>query len=263
MAVSMDAGESSWWDCYTPTKVLFVNLERSALSIRHRLARVNLCLGYEETRSIHVLNARGHNLRDVQDAVKKAIEEKGIEVVCLDSISRAGMGDLTANDKVNAICDVLNNISKTWLAIGHSPRGDDSHIFGGIHFDAAADVMVRLSSERQENTLGISLEITKSNDLPDFPAEYLALDFQDEIGLTGIRHPSHMEFTELELAKKQSLLTQVTEYLSDTNSASAQEIADAIQGNRGNIGTLLRKRPEFIRIGREGREVMYGLKQRD
>ena len=261
MAVSMDSGESAWWDVGTPTKVLFVNLERSARSMRHRLARVNLALGYHENRSIQMLNARGHTLSDVKEAIKRAVGEKGIEVVLMDSISRAGMGDLNANDKVNGICDTLNNLCPTWMAIGHSPRGDDSHLFGGVHFDAAADVMIRLSSERQANSLGIGLDITKGNDLPDFPTEYLALDFDGETGLVNIRHPGNMEFTELALGQKRSLLVEVTEYLGVEGKASANTIAKGINKDRANVSRLLNGRSEFTRQGRDSTGILFALKE--
>jgi hypothetical protein len=261
MAVAIDSGDSDWWECGVPANVLFVNLERSARSMRHRLARVNLCLGYPATRSLRMLNARGRTLGDVKDAVKRAIDEHHIEVVCVDSISRAGMGDLTANDKVNNICDTLNNIARTWLAIGHSPRADDSHLFGGVHFDAAADVMIRLSSERQTNSLGISLEITKGNDLPDFPSEYIALDFNGELGLSKIRRPTAMEFSELMTRKKHTLLEDVVEYLtSEGGKASAGTIAQAINKDRANVSGLLNKRDEFIRVGRDTTGILFGLK---
>ena len=258
MAVSMDSGESAWWDVGTPTKVLFVNLERSARSMRHRLGRVNLALGYPEDRSIPMLNARGHTLGDVKEAIKRSVGETGIEVVLLDSISRAGMGDLTANDKVNGICDTLNNLCPTWMAIGHSPRGDDSHLFGGIHFDAAADVMVRLSSERQANSLGIGLDITKGNDLPDYPTEYLALDFDGEIGLTNIRHPKSNEFIDLTLSKGIKPIERIIDYLRETGSADASEIAEHTNLDRPNVYRYVKS--DTFMTHKEGRKTLYSLR---
>ena len=261
MAVTIDSGDQDWWNA-RPHKVMFVNLERSRQSVLYRLARINLCLGYKDTRDIWMLNARGHTLADVRDSIRKAVEENGIEVICLDSISRAGMGDLTGNREANSIIDTLNRVAPTWLAVGHTPRGDDTHLFGGVHFDAGADIMVKLSSEARPLSLGIALEVTKANDQgkPAHP-EFLALDFESETGLNCIRRPQASEFTELALKQKRTLLQEIQEYLALEGKASATTIAEALgrKGDRGNVSHLLNNRPEFIRLGRSDSGILFGL----
>jgi len=144
------------------------------------------------------------------------------------------------------------------MAIGHSPRGDDSHLFGGVHFDAAADVMIRLSSERQANTLGIGLDITKGNDLPDFPTEYLALDFDGEIGLTEIRHPKSDEFIDLALSKGIKPIERIIDYLRETGSADASEIARNTNLDRPNVYRYVKS--DTFMTHKEGRKTLYSLR---
>tara|TARA_Y100000034_G_scaffold114710_2_gene151099 strand:+ start:28 stop:681 length:654 start_codon:yes stop_codon:yes gene_type:complete len=207
-----------------------------------------------------MLNARGHTLVDVRDAIRKVVEEHGVEVVFLDSISRAGMGDLTGNREANAIIDVLNNVAPTWVAIGHTPRQDDSHLFGGVHFDAGADIMVKLASEATPTSLGIALEITKANDSgkPRRP-EHIALDFEEKQGLIGIRRPGAAEFSNLSLGTKLSFKEEVASYLLDVGEATASTIAQGIGRNRSNIAHLLSQDKSFVWRRRTPQGVLYAL----
>lgn len=133
MAISIDAGCDHLWGV-KQAPVLFINLERSTTSIRRRVTQVNCVLGLEPSRPLRFLNARGRSLSDVVDGAKAIIDRDGVEVVFLDSLSRAGFGDLKDNRPGNSIMDALNGLSETWLALGHTPRNDPSHLYGTIMF---------------------------------------------------------------------------------------------------------------------------------
>jgi len=165
--------------------VMYVNLERGAASVRRRLGCVNTALGLDPDRALLILNARGYSLSDVRESIDRSIKENGVELLVLDSISRAGMGDLTENRPVNMIADAMNSLAETWIGIGHTPRGDSTHIYGSVFLDAAADILLRQKSERQEHSLGVGLEVTKANDIARPPPMYLRYGF-DEWGLSGI-----------------------------------------------------------------------------
>jgi hypothetical protein len=228
--------------------------------VLYRLARVNIAMGFDAERPLLMLNARGRTLADLKDVIKQSVEEQGVEVVSVDSISRAGVGDLTGNREANSIIDILNRVAPTWYAIGHSPRGDDSHVYGGIHFDAGADIMVQLSSENQDTSLGIALQITKANDIAIPPPEQIALDFDPELGLMGIRRPRSYEYSELEAKRKRPILEEIMDYLSSEGKASATQIASALERNRSQVSNILAHRPEFVRLGRNEGGIEYGLK---
>jgi hypothetical protein len=260
-AVSIDAGVSKFWPV-NQGKVLFVNLERSRQSLQRRLAMVNKVLGLSPTRELLILNARGKSLSEVMPACRKAIEKHGIKLMVLDSISRAGYGDLTENRPVNAIIDALSSLCDTWLALGHTPRADEGHIFGGIHFDAGADIVVQLSAQQGENeTLGIGWQIVKKNDLPDYPQSIYALEF-GELGLTNLRKAKPYEFPEVEGKQKKSMIDQVTEYIleQDTSDASASQIEAALGFNRSNVSHTLRNSGRFVETRKVKSEVFYGVK---
>lgn len=184
MAVAIDAGVNGYWQT-EKSNVMYVNLERGAASVRRRLGCVNTALGLDPDRALLILNARGYSLSDVRESIDRSIKENGVELLVLDSISRAGMGDLTENRPVNMIADAMNSLAETWIGIGHTPRGDSTHIYGSVFLDAAADILLRQKSERQEHSLGVGLEVTKANDIARPPPMYLRYGF-DEWGLSGI-----------------------------------------------------------------------------
>jgi hypothetical protein len=195
MAVSIDAGINQLWPC-EQRNVMFINLERSKESLQRRLGCVNHALGLAPDRPLLIQNERGKSLADIRESAAKAVKQYDIGFVILDSLSRAGLGDLNENRPGNLAVDVLNGLVPSWLAIGHSPRSTDEHLFGTIMMDAGADIMVRLASERKDNLLGTRMEITKANDIGERPMNTLAYEF-DEQGLTRVRKAELNEFEQL------------------------------------------------------------------
>ena len=259
-AVSVDAGLDTLWPVI-PAKTMIINLERSKLSTQQRLGAVNLALGLPQNRKILMLNARGQSLRNVLESVARAVEEYAVDFVVLDSISRTGMGKMVADDDVNAIMDTMNGICPTWLALGHSPRADATHMFGSVMFDAAADIVARLicQEKRDEDVLGVGVEIYKANDVPKAPMDIIKLSFNGT-GLVGV-HRAHMfEFSELNANRKMSMTEEVESYLENIGSADATTIAKELGRNRANISRLLSSSDKFIVVKRDKHKVSYGVK---
>lgn len=257
-AVAIDAGVSAFFEV-KQRPVLFVNLERSRLSLRNRLGAVNRALGLPADRPMCTLNARGRALTDVVPAIKRTVAERGIGCVFLDSISRAGMGDLTENQPVNRIIDSLNNACDTWVSLAHTPRGDESHAYGSIHFEAGADVVVQLLSEQDEGgPLGVGLQVTKENDIGKQPLRILALEFGPG-GLTSVRNARKGEFPGIERGRKGTVRDDVREYLLREGRAGASEIADATGHDRANVSRVLAGDSVFGIVARDGRKKLYGV----
>lgn len=258
MAVSMDAGYDGLFAA-TQQRVLYVNIERSADSMGDRLARVNDCLGLERERSLHFLNARGKSLHDVVDAVRRYVDKNNIEVVVLDSVSRAGFGDLNDNQSANKIVDNLNALSRTWLAIAHTPRSDDSHVFGSVHFDAGFDIGVKLTTQAAPGVIGVGLTVAKGNDVPmgGKPLMY-ALEF-DQTGLVAVRGVRPGEFVEIEGGgEAQSPLARLQSVLLSVGEATGTMLAEMTGMDNGNISRTLSS-ATWARKRREGREVWYSV----
>jgi len=260
-AVSTDAGVGTFWQTL-PVPVLFINLERSAQSLRRRLTMVNRILGLDAKRPLLILNARGKSLYDVLPICQKAIKTHGIKLVVLDSISRAGFGDLTENRPVNAIIDSLSGLCDSWLALAHTPRQDETHLYGSIHFEAGADIIIQvLSQQKEDGTLGLGYQSQKQNDIPSIPLTIYALEFTDT-GLSNFRKAKALEFLDIEEKQKKSVEELTTEFILDqeTADASATQIANALGRSRNHISEMLRHSGKYIQTRKEGREVYYGVK---
>ena len=268
MAVMVDAGYQFFYDVPpdgAPTMI--VNLERSAESVDARLGDINVSLGLARDRPLLRLDRRGRKFQDVADSVARVVEREGVALVVLDSLSRAGYGDLNANEDTNRGMDALNGLGTGWLAIGHTPRGDDTHLFGSQMQDAAADIMVALASEERtdqfgKTILGIGVKGTKANDVRRPPLTILAYEF-DEIGLTSIRKARPGEFLTIENASAESdVRGQVASYLRAEGEASATAIARDTGLVRATIAKVLSAGPEF-EGRRDGRSTVYRLRDNE
>ncbi len=263
-AVSVHNGISKFWKV-KQVPVLFINLERSRKSISRRLAFINKVLGLPLTQSLPILNARGKSLADVLPTCQKYIRQYGVKLVVLDSISRAGFGDLNENKPVNAIIDALSSLCDSWLALGHTSRQSEDHLFGSIMADAGADIVVQLSSEvSTTNSLGIGFEVTKSNDIAPVGDDVITLEFDGD-GLTAIRQATPMEFPELSTRKRGNrgkMLEEVMDFIlnQDSADATATETANATGHHRSHVARLFMKSGRFVVTRREKQQVFYGVK---
>jgi hypothetical protein len=259
MAVSIDAGCSRIWQVPTPRPTLFLNLERAQLSLKRRLALVNLTLGLEAQRPLLFINARGKGLRDIEQAARRSVEKHGVEVVAFDSISRAGMGSLVEDRPANTIIDTLSRICPTWLALAHTPRAEEGHQYGSVHFDAGEDVGLQLLSQIGRNgTLGIGLNVVKANDIRIPPLQILAYSF-DQYGLSGVRPAESGEFIMIEAKQTGDPLTDITDLLLQVGQATASEICRTLGKARSTVSELLNRSDTFIRCGKRNKETLWAV----
>jgi len=259
MAVSIDSGCTTLWQV-EQQPVLFVNLERSKHSLENRLGAVNRALGLDAERPLTILNARGRSLTDIYGAATKSIDRFGASCVVLDSISRAGAGDLTENGPANRIVDLLNGLTETWAGIGHTPRAADDHVYGSQHFDAGADVLVQVLSQLGAGgPLGIGLKVTGENDLGPRPMTILALEF-DDLGLRGARRAEPGEFAEIEkqgnpLTRNDPLVTYLLR-----RPATATQAARDLGRNRSNVSSRFASDPRFVLVRADPTGAYYGVR---
>lgn len=243
---------------------LFVNLERSESSWRRRLARVNLALDLDSSSGMQTIHARGASLSDVASEIRRLLRDKEAQIDCifLDSLSRAGYGDLNDNQTANRIIDVLNGFGIAWLALAHSPRGDSTHAYGSVMQDAGADVILKQSAERKEDgTLLVALEMTKGNDVPRAKRQLLAYEFHADYGLTTIRGARPTEFNELDTDRKPKMHDAIVTYLQHHGgSGTGSEIAKELGFNQTNVASHLANNEAFIRLPRQGASQPYGLR---
>ena len=258
-AQSINCGVNKYWQV-EQANVLYINLERSNATIQRRLSCINRVLGLPPTEPLRVQNARGKSLLDILPACYKTIKQHNIRIIVLDSISRAGYGDLTENRPINAMIDALSSLCDTWVALGHTPRADESHVYGGIMFEAGADIVIRLASEQPNpTTLGLGFEITKSNDVRPHEQVIWAMEFDDN-GLTILRKARPFEFPEVAGKAKKPMIQIIRDFITEQDSAmaTASEVADATGLNRGNVAHMLVHSGQFVKLKQEGKKVYYG-----
>ncbi len=263
MAVSIDAGdeipvERQLWRV-RQQPVLFINLERGARSNAKRLGRVNSILGLPFDRPLRTMNQRGKSLADIYESARREVRDYGIGHTSLDSISRAGAGDLNDNQPVNRIIDMLNGLSPSWTGIAHAPRGSDEHIFGGIHFDAGADIVVRVTAEEKgEQLLGVGLKITKANDVPKPDMEVLALEFAS-YGLKALRRSDTQEFPGLAPESTGETGNLIWDHVHALGvGTSATEVSRELGVDRTKVAREFANTDRYRKVGRKGASVLYG-----
>ena len=227
--------------------------------MQRRLAAVNRSLGLDPRRPLPFINARGRTLRDVLDAATDTFREHRVQVGFLDSISRMGYGDLTADRSSNQANDDLNRSFETWVALGHTPRQDATHMFGSQMFEAAGDVMIQLLTQTnsQESATGVGLQVTKANDTPKGDLSVHVLEW-DADGLAGVRPSRKNEFPEIEAGKNMPVEQLVEQLLLLRGPSSATTVSDELGRNRSHIARLLSNSDRFVVVRREGKEVFYG-----
>jgi len=258
-ALVMDAGLDFPFKA-DPHRVMYVNLERGPTSMDARLGDLNYLLGLPRDRQLLRYDRRGRSLMDVWDAVDAAVKREGVECVFLDSLSRAGAGDMNTNDVANRTMDALNALGGvSWVTLGHTPRGDETHVFGSQMYTAAADLEIQLLTERKaDGTLGAGTKGAKANDVALPPLTIIAYEF-DKLGLSHLRIARPGEFLRIENENANlDLVGQITDYLTQ-GAASATEIATNISSKRSTVASALSRNPGlFTVVGKEGKATLYG-----
>ena len=265
LAVSINAGIQDLW-AVERARPLYINLERGEQSMRRRLGLVNRVLGLPAPTPLLMLNKRGRTLADVYDAAAAMVEQEQVDIVFLDSLTRGGFGDLNGNEEANRAMDYLNRLCPAWVAIAHTPRSDDSHIFGSQMFDAAMDIGVAMRKQRKpDGTLGVGFHVKDTNDTGVPPLRILAYEF-DQYGLSGVREADPMEFPEVEDpeggAGHRNNAERVYAQFVAFGKSSATVVAHDLAMNAGTVSAEIKKlvsAGKLIELGKEDRKILYGV----
>ena len=259
MAVSLRYGIPALWPTAPGCRPLFINLERSRSSVASRLAMVNRALGLEADMPLLCFHARGRMLSDILEQIRETVRDERVDYVFLDSITRGGFGDLNENLVGNRWIDALNGLGVGWLAIGHSARADDTHLYGSVMGDAGADFMVRLVSEQGKGgELGVMLQMTKANHTRKAKPEVLALAFSED-GLESVRRSQAVEFPGMGGPMGMTMHERIVAYLETTEEATATELARELGYQRQNVSSWLNGNLAFVRGTKAGKEQPWRL----
>lgn len=262
MGICIDSGYQQLWPT-TQSKVMFVNLERPYQSVAQRIRRINIALHLRPQRELLVYQARGRNLTTIEEPLARNIEKHNIDLVILDSLSRTGYKNLQDDGPVNAAMNTLNRLCPSWLALAHTPRGDESHVFGSVMFDNAVDVNVRLKTSTDDDKLGLGLTVTKTNDIRrPKDMELFALGFE-ESGLTEIRKATVDEFPEITTDGEPDNLSLIKEHIHDNGPDTAKNIGKALDIKASTVRRILSTGKSVFAAGDKiGKEREYALRSR-
>ena len=245
--------------------VVYVNLERPRNTFLMRDHAVRHALGFPDNRGSGVgyIHARGTSLKAVVRNIERETRGRPDTVVILDSISRTGLGTLLDDTTANQFTDIMNSLGMTWLGIGHTPRGDDKHVFGSVHFTAGCDIETRIVGSEHGHTLNLMLETVKSNDGPRNYKHAIALEFSGDQpgGLISIREIG-VDDPDL-VAQSSDAGFQIAQAIDRLGGkATASQIAEEIPSMYANniTRTLRDPKRDFVELGKEGRENYYGNK---
>lgn len=193
MAQSVSYGIRQAFPVRKSMSVLTVNLERPEQSVKRRLGQVNQSLGIPRPTPAHMIHNRGATLNDTIDAIRESVAANEHGMVILDSLSRSG-ASLVDDSDANRTMDAMNSLGVTWLALAHSPYGDNSKTFGSRMFQAAADVEIRLDSQSLSRyQKAIRLRAVKANDIAP-QTLYVGQEFHMDYGLAKVWQADEGEF---------------------------------------------------------------------
>lgn len=260
LGIAVDSGTNGIWETLQ-TRVLYGNLERSHESIVRRIFAANGALGLEPDRPLDVITARGKSLASIEPIVRRHIQNEGIGLFILDSISRARMGKLTDDDTANMTIDILNSFGVAWLAIGHTSKENKDETFGSVHYGNGADITAKLSVERRGSLeLGVRIEVKKANDIAFPPPMTLKYMFDQDYGLQTAAIAGVDDYPDLGRDTR-PLPQKIYDCLVDEKGkASATEIAEILGVHRSAISRVLTTDDRFVSLGHQGKEVVYAVK---
>ena len=255
-ATAISQGIKGLWNT-VKRPVLYVNLERDPTSLRRRDYYVTQALGVQRS-NIQWLHARGYGMEAVARQVRRMATPETI--VFYDSISRMGLGGLNDDQTANRSADLANWASRTWLAIGHTPRGDATHLTGSMHFENAADILVRLAKDEHQGRIGVGLQVVKANDFAKPPQEIIALTFGDS-GLSKVEPSTEKQFPGLLGSGGDTTagrIERINECLDIVGSASAGDLEKTTGVRRQHVSSICSNTPKLYRVHhKEGREIFW------
>ena len=269
MAIGIATGQSGIWNVSGRREVLYVNLERDGNSFLRREIALKYAMGIDGYANVRYIHARGMGMQPLREKITNWLSEHEGSGVILDSISRSQSGgSLTDDDTGNKFIDMMNSLNPAWwCAVAHTPRSSSDHIFGSIMYDAGMDIGVKVSHENRDNTLGVRLEITDANDIGNYPAEYIAFEFDNPNSpVTSIRRALRSDFPELAISAGSTVAEHLIKYMQDSPETNygltATELAIKTNMQQSNISTVLRDDRRFVKLARDGqRGVPYTYKK--
>lgn len=225
------------WRATQAEEVLFVDFEDTLDVFRSRLKQVSKILDCPAELPYYAAEGRG--LTETFDSLRRYTEQNSIGLVIIDSISRLGLGKLVEDGPANQGVNLMNRLGVPWLALAHTPHHSGDHVFGSVHWENGARVVVKAEaaqSHTDESLIGLRLSIIKANHMRKGQATTWAFRFS---GSDLVEHRPAMPADFPELGDNRPVRDRVREYLSVVGDAALEEICEWTESSDRTVRRVL------------------------
>ena len=162
VSVLADSGMSASKLTVEPAKVLYLDWETTQLEIGVRISMLRRGLGLQSQSHIWYREMMAGLYNDVE-AIRHLVMEKDIELIVLDSLGSACMGEPESAEIVLRMFQSLRSLRCTSLCIDHTNK--EGHLFGSIYkFNSGRQIFeIKKSQAEGENSLEFALFHRKAN----------------------------------------------------------------------------------------------------
>lgn len=223
-ALHLHHGLTEPWRATTRTDVLYLDFEDTEDVFSSRLNQAARLLNCPA--ELPYYSAEGKGLSDVWDVVRNHTERYAVGLLIVDSISRLGLGKLVEDGPANNGVNLMNRLGVPWLALAHTPHHSGDHVFGSVHWENGARVVVKgesTQSPEDEGLIGLRLSITKANHIRRGQTTTWALRFQGD-QLTEHRPAQASDFPDL--SDTRPVRERIRDYLSSSSEADIEELCE-------------------------------------
>lgn len=251
-ALHLRYGLTEPWRATQQTEVLYLDFEDTTDVFSSRLNQAAQLLNCPA--ELPYYSAEGKGLSDVWDVVKVHLERCPVGLLIVDSISRLGLGKLVEDGAANQGVNLMNRLGVPWLALAHTPHHSGDHVFGSVHWENGARVVVKgesTQSPEDEGLIGLRLSITKANHIRRGQTTTWAMRFSGDL-LTEHRPARASDFPDL--ADTRPIRERIRDYLLSVGEADVDEITEWTESSERAVRRVLMdgNGSDFIRSAQGG-----------
>ena len=238
--------------------VIIVDYESPREDDEARLERLIAGMGYDPAIlpdiPIRHWSGQGVPLSDQADALRRAVQKTGTELVIIDSIMFAAGGDLIKPEVAGRFFNSLSRIGVTTLLIGQTPAANSEEMYGGVGWrygPHGRNWLLKKGSEGDKDDIDLALICKKHSNGP-MPGPYsYVLHFEGKTGPVSLESQDFREVPEF--ARELSAFTpRIKHWL--LNNPGLWTIVDIAKGIKEDTD-------ETWRTLRDGRNTDFYLQQ--
>lgn len=251
-ALTLRYGLQTPWRAPVAKEVLYLDFEDTTAVFQSRLNQAARLLDCPAEMPYY--SAEGKGMPEVWDALRTYVEKREVGLVIVDSISRLGLGKLIDDGTANQGVNMMNRLGVPWLALGHTSHAGGDHVFGSVHWENGARVVIKGESSQaasDESVIGLRLSVTKANHIRRGQETTWAFGFSGD-ALSEHRPAIVSDFPDL--ADTRPVKERIRDYLGAVGAAPVDEICEYTEANERTVRRVLMdgEGMEFVREAKGG-----------